>query len=141
MVQKMRWLIMPWVVMPTLSGMWLGMSRYEGQMARIIWVMAVEPVYVWMACQNKAVMARVTMANFEKCQPNEARMATGKGMWRRAPTMPLRTRGTVQTRLPKMMQTTASRLVWVSVCLVPGILVGTDHVRPMAMMEAGAIQL
>ena len=44
MDQKMRWLIIPWVVMPTLSGMWFGMLRYEGQMERMICVMAVEPV-------------------------------------------------------------------------------------------------
>jgi hypothetical protein len=37
-------------------------------------------------------------------------MATGKGMCSRAPMTPLRTRGTVQTKLPKMMATTASRL-------------------------------
>ncbi len=145
---------MPCVVMPMPSGIWLGMSRYEGQMDRMICVMAVDPVYVWMACQKRAVMARVTTAKREKYQPNEARIATGKGMCRRAPMMPLSTRGTVQTRLPKMMQTMASRL-WRGPCVSYCAAVSSKceeapprcqetaahQVRPRAMMEAGAIQL
>lgn len=73
-------------------------------MARIICVMAVEPVYVWIACQKSAVTARVTTAKRAKYQPKEARAEMGYGMWRRAPMKPLRTRGIVQTRLPRMMQ-------------------------------------
>jgi hypothetical protein len=64
------------------------------------------------------------MANRAKYHPNEERMATGKGTWRRAPTTPLRTRGTVQQMEPKMIQYTASR-----------------HVNPTARMLAGASQL
>jgi hypothetical protein len=43
----------------------------------MICVMATEPVYVWIACQKSAVIARVTMAKREKNQPKEARAATG----------------------------------------------------------------
>jgi hypothetical protein len=63
-----------------------------------------------MACQNKAVIIRTTTAKREKYQPKEDLKATGKGTWSFAPILPLRTRGTVQTRLPKMIQYTDSRL-------------------------------
>lgn len=77
-------------------------------------MIAVEPVYVWIACQKRAVAILTTMANRAKYQPKEDLATTGKGTWRRAPMIPLRTRGTVQQRLPKMMQMIASRLNHIS---------------------------
>jgi hypothetical protein len=86
------------------------MSRYDGQIARMHCVIAVEPVYVWIACQKSAVIMRTTTANRAKYQPQEDRIATEKGMWRSAPTAPFRARGIVVVMLPKIMQMIASRL-------------------------------
>lgn len=141
MSQNTKWLTICWVVIPTDSGIWFGMSRKDGQIARMHCVMAVDPVYVWMACQNKAVIIRTTTANRAKCQPNPDLSATGKGTWRRWPIAPLSTSGTVQTRLPKMMHTTDSRLVLHKI--IRRRSWGTDiyQVSPTAIILAGASQL
>jgi hypothetical protein len=99
-----------WLVIPADGGRLFGIFRYDGQIARMHCVIAVEPVYVWIACQKSAVIIRTTTAKRAKYHPQEERMATEKGMCRSAPTAPFRANGIVVVMLPKIMQIIASRL-------------------------------
>jgi len=80
------------------------------------------------------------MAKRAKYQPKEDLAATGKGTCSRAPMTPLRTKGTVQQRLPKMMQTMASRLSTVKPRNRQQLRV-TYQVNPTARIDDGASQL
>lgn len=61
------------------------MSRYDGQIARMHCVIAVDPVYVCMACQKSAVTMRVMTANFANVKPKLDLATIGKGMCKCAP--------------------------------------------------------